>query len=324
MEAKQRPKLKERTTTEWMKIFSSLYSKTDSDRTPEQMWIAVMAHASTIGEDIRKYSIESLTTHAAHMFCWLCSFINRCNALPSDDVFSISEPLFGIVSVKYPGACGHCTDAVCSCDPKKIESVKDKAGKYALLLDRRKRDCTSFESYSIESYRTMFYDVFGRKLQIQTLENIGFHFLEEIGEAAVSVRQLSQLRKIASYNNTGIDSAFIKQLCSGESIVNNYLKFGRKDIMLDSKDPAMLKARLVNAKMDLIAEIGDSFSWFCAILNKQHAISEAIFDDPDKHKDIFPSLEQVLNKEYLDESGKALCPSCKSSPCKCAFYNVIC
>lgn len=312
-----------RPMTEWMKIFSELYSKTDTERNPEQMWIAVMAHSSQIGESIRRFAFESLQRSAAHTFCWLCSFINKCNAL-RDDVFAVDESLSGIVSLKYPCKCGHCKMSPCSCDPIRMDKEKDKSAAYAKLFGLRKNILASFEKYSIDQSKEVFYEIYGGRLHIQTLESIGFHFLEEIGEAAVRVRQLSQLRKIAQEKETGIDLDFLSKLSTVEGIVSEYSKstIKPKDIDYASRDVAMLKARLVDAKMGLAIEIGDSFSWFCAILNKLDSISKAIYDKPEDHSEILRPLEQVLKSEYLDEKGTPKCPSCLSNPCKCAFYNI--
>lgn len=285
------------------------------------MWIAVMAHTSKIGESIRKFSFESLLKSAAHTFCWLCSFVNKCNAL-QNDVFSIKESLSGIVSLKYPCACGHCKKNPCSCDPVSMEAKADKSAAYKELLGLRINYLASFEGYSIDQCKEVFYQIFGGKTHIQTLENIGFHFLEEVGETAVCVRQLSQLRKITKDTRTGIDLDFLEKLSTVEGIVENYAKYRKRDIDYASTSPDMLRARVVDAKMGLVVEIGDSFSWFCAILNKLSSISRSIYDQPDDHPEILRPLEQVLNSEYLDSQGKAKCPSCKNNPCKCAFYNV--
>jgi hypothetical protein len=321
MKAKESLEIKERSIKEWMDVFSELYSQADSERTPEQMWIAVMAHTSSIGESIRKVAFESLLNYAAHTFCWLCSFVNKCNAL-ENDIFSIDETLCGIVSLKYPLVCGHCKRKPCDCDAEKMEKEADKSASYAKLLDLRESILESFEGYSIDTGRKVFYEIYGGRVQIQTLENIGFHFLEEIGEAAVCVRQLSQLRRITENNSTGIDLDFLKQLLTVKGIVENYARYKKKDIDYASTEPDMLRARVVGAKMGLVVEIGDSFSWFCAILNKLDSISRSIYDRPEEHPDILRPLEQILNDVYIDSDGKAKCPSCKSNPCRCAFYNV--
>jgi len=308
---------------EWQKVFLELYSQADSNRTPEQMWIAVMAHTSSIGESIRKFAFENLLDSAAHTFCWLYSFVNKCNKL-ENDVFSITDSLCGIVSLMYPKVCGHCQENPCNCDPVSIEKKKDKSALYQDLLRRRKRALASFEGYSIKDGLEDFDDIYRGRIHIQTLENIGFHFLEEVGEAAVRVRQLSQLRKVTDDVNTGIDLTFLRELSTVEGIVKNYTKHEEslKHIDYSSRDPNMLKARLVGAKMGLVAEIADSFSWFCSILNKLDSISKSIHNNPERREPIIKPLEQVLNEVYFDSKGNAKCPSCKNNPCKCVFYNL--
>lgn len=310
-----------RSINDWAKIFSELYGEADSERTPEQMWIAVMAHTSQIGESIRRFAFENLLKSAAHTFCWLCSFVNKCNVL-RNDVFSIDETLPGIVSLKYPCVCGHCQTTPCSCDPVRMDREADKSAAYNKLLGIRKNILASFEGYSIDQSKEVFYQIYGGMTHIQTLETIGFHFLEEVGEAAVCVRQLSQLRKITEENIAELDLDFLKQISTIEGIVQSFTKYGKKEIVYASTEPDMLRARLVNAKMGLVVEIGDSFSWFCAILNKLDFIANSIYENPEKHKEILKPSEQALRDEYLDASNKAICPSCKKNPCKCAFYNI--
>jgi NTP pyrophosphatase (non-canonical NTP hydrolase) len=315
---------KDRTVKQWMEVFSELYSKTDADRTPEQMWIAVMAHTSSIGEAIRKSAFESLMDSAAHTFCWLCSFVNKLNKL-QDDIFSINETLCGIVSLKYPDVCGHCRKKPCACEPVSMEKKKDKSAEYGDLLDRRRRILTSFEGYSIDDSIRMFGEIYCGRIHIQTLESIGFHFLEEIGEAAVRVRQLSQLRKIADDPKTEVNLDFLRELTSVEGIVSNYAKYHEQiagGIDYASKDPNMLRSRIVDAKMGLVVEIGDSYSWFCGIMNKLDSISTYIYNEPEKHPEVVGPLEPVLTKIYFDAESKLRCPSCKSNPCACTFFNL--
>lgn len=234
--------------------------------------------------------------------------------------YNISAPIVGI---KYPHVCGHCQENPCKCDPLSMERKKDKSALYEALLRRRERAVDSFENFSIKDAMEEFDDIYSGRIHIQTLDNIGFHFLEEIGEAAVRVRQLSQLRRITDDESTGIDSAFLRELLTVEGIVENYTKHKKplKPIDYASRDPSILKARLVDAKMGLVIEIGDSFSWFCAILNKLGSISKSIRNNSKEREPIIKPLEQVLNEVYFDSDGNARCPSCNSNPCKCVFYN---
>jgi len=323
---------KNRSITKWMKDFKKLYADADSKRTPEQMWIAVMAHSSQIGESIRKFAFDDLLYSSAHTFCWLCSFVNKCNSL-QNDIFTIKETFSGIVSLKYPKVCGLCKRGLCECDPVKVEEPKDKAADYKELLDLRKEILKSFEDYDIENFQKVFGRIYGGRIHIQTIDNIGFHFLEEIGEAAVYIRKLGQLRKISDDCSTGIDLAFLNKLSTVENIVDNYYNYydliqkinstsreERARAVL-SREPRMLKARVVEAKMGLVVEIADSFSWFCSVLNKLYSISGSIRKKPED-KILLKSLEEKLNDEYIDGSTyKARCPTCKKNPCECVFYN---
>jgi hypothetical protein len=205
-----------------------------------------------------------------------------------------------------------------------MEGKKDKSAMYHNLLEIRSRCLASYNGFSIEDNCKDFSTIYSGRTHIQTLENIGFHFMEEIGEAAVCVRQLSQLREITKDSRTMIDVTFLRQLSTVEGMVSTYREINPpKDINYASTDPNMLKARIVDAKLGLVVEIGDSFSWFCSILNKLNSISESIYDDPKQHKEILQPLEDLLKIEYLDSSGRPRCPSCNSSPCKCVFYNVV-
>lgn len=315
-----------RSINDWGKIFENVYGQADSKRTPEQMWTAVMAHASSIGESIRKGAFESLLNSAVHHFCWLCSFVNKCNGLDNDDIFSIKDSLCGIVSLKYPCKCGYCRKNPCACDPVVMEGERNKSAEYKKLLEFRKLYLDSFEGYSVKDACEVFREIYSGRIHIQTLDDIGFHFLEEIGEAAFCVRKLSQLRTMADVSDTGIDRAFLGQLSSVEGIVENYAIHGPSkrtkiaNIDYASTKPKMLKARVVEAKMGLVVEIGDSFSWFCSILNKLDSILRSIYNRPEKYNTIKMPFEEVLIKEYFDPDGNARCPHCKSSICKCVFY----
>jgi hypothetical protein len=312
-----------RTTTEWAKIFSDIYSEADKERTPEQIWIAIMAHASVIGESIRTFSVEKLSKSAAHTFCWLCSFINKCNELKGD-IFSLEEPLYGVVTLKYPSKCGHCEADPCTCPAKKLDDEDNKSAKYSTLLEFRRPNLPSYSSWSIVNFLDTFRHIYEGRVHIQTLETIGFHFLEEVGEAAVAVRNLSQLRSLQEKNIEGLDPNLFDGLTTVEKVVNNYQEFVKdpKRIILTHKDPEMLKMRVIEAKMALIVEIGDTFSWFCGILNKMLAIEKSIWVKPDDHPDFkFQDLETALKIEYINEKGEPKCPTCGVSPCSCAFYN---
>ena len=296
---------------EWMSFFSKLYSKVDSKRTPEQLWIATMAHCSSIGESIRRIHFPDLLYYSAHTFTWLCSFINRCRK-EKDTVFSLYENLPGIVSLKYPLKCGHCESKPCCCHPTKMDSLKDKSAHYRKLLKARRGVIKSVEEYSISQWQDTFAEIYGEQIHILSLEAIGFHFLEEAGEAAKAVRALGQLANISAARIAGVNKAFLHQLTTVPGIVENYTQYYKKNVDYSSLAPEVIKWRLVNAKMELIVEISDTFSWFCSILNKLCSISEDC-------KFSIQTLEQKLRSQYI-RKGKPICPTCKKRHCSCIFY----
>jgi len=302
-----------RKISDWMRIFQELYSDPDLKRTPEQIWLAIMAHCSLIGESIRKVNFLDLLKNAAHMFCWLCSYVNKCNQT-KNSVFSFTEDLSELVSLKYPLVCGHCKEARCHCDPTIMDEKKDKAADYKELLRRRKGIFAAVQMYPIDEWQDAFQRIYSEQIHILTLESIGFHFLEEVGEGAMAVRMLSQLRKIVDARIGGIDIAFLNELITVEGIVENYRKYYKSEICYIKKEPDILKWRIVDAKMHMVIEIGDTFSWLCSILNKLRLISK------DNEFDL-PSLEKKLNEEYFDEAGNSKCPTCEKKPCLCIFFS---
>ncbi len=302
---------------EWMELFSNLYSHVDQNRTPEQIWITIMAHASSMGECIRTFSFKDLIGHAAHTFCWLCSFVNRIQKI-DDPVFRINETLCGMVSLKYPLKCGHCEKDECRCDPRRMDQTPDKPASYERLLGFRNDILAAVEGYKFPQWQNKFNDIFGGRIHILTLETIGFHFLEEVGEAAVGIRKLSQFKRIREARIQDIDDTFFGLLTTVPNIVKQYRVY-KRETSYTSKDSDMIKWRIVDAKMALVIEIGDTFSWFCAVMNKLDMISKSIVNDP-KQLSLL-SLEEQLRREYISQDGSIKCPTCGKCPCECVFYS---
>lgn len=307
---------KNRKINEWSNIFSELYSKADSKRSPEQLWIATTAHCSTIGELIRRMEFPELLKPASHAFCWLCSFINKCNQI-NDDVFSLNEQLCELVSLKYPGECGHCEKDPCQCNPIEMDAIQNKSARYERLLEERNKNIIAYREYTINDWKSTFQKIYGKRVYILTIEIIGFHFLEEVGEVSRAIRFLGQLRNITNKNYLGIDKSFINELTKVDSIVEKYKEYEeykQKTIkeIYTSEDPEILKWRIISAKMDLIIEIADTFSWFCSILNKLEFFSS-------KNNFHLQPLQEKLEEEYIDNNNP-ICPTCRTNPCSCLFF----
>jgi hypothetical protein len=307
----------ERSIAEWVEVYRQLYAEVDSRRTPADIWMAAVAHFAGIGEAIRRMHFADLMRSAAHAFCWMCSFWLACER-DQGTVFCLSDSFSEVVALKYPLVCGHCCAGPCGCDPAAMDKARGKAARYVELLQRRQEQKVGWAAYSVKTWQDTFARIYGRHIHMQTLESIGFHFLEESGEVMSSIRGLAQLANIASEGITGIDVELLNRLGSTEGVVHEYdacESIG--PIGYDSRDPHVLRARLVEAKIGMLVELADTFAWFCSILNKVGYIatncssSECPFTAN--------AFEARLAEEYLPE-GKPRCPTCHDCPCKCVFF----
>jgi hypothetical protein len=304
---------------DWTQAFANLYSQSDKGRTAEEFWIATMAHSSVIGETIRRLDYPELMTAAAHTFCWMCCYVDYCNKT-DDLLFHCKHSLCDIVFFKYPAVCGLCQESPCKCDAPKTDSKKDKAADYKKLLQKWK-GLRRMEGHTIEEWLDIFKPIYGGRIHLQTLESIGFHFLEEAGEEAKAVRQLVQMRSVLNSGIDGLDKKCLEDISEIEKLVEEYDKCekdkeGRPVIRMKSKDLKDVKARIVKAKMDFVIELADTFSWLCAILIKVLRFTEI---NKVSNSEIY-NLQIFLKKEYQASGSGLRCPTCDGSPCQCVFF----
>jgi len=111
----------------------------------------------------------------------------------------------------------------------------------------------------------------------------------------------------------------VNDLRTVSGIVEKYAEFKDQisEIDITSREPDIIKARIIEAKMGLVVEIGDTFSWFCAVINKLNAIMDTILEKPENK---LPHLESVLISDYMKD-GSPVCPSCDTNPCNCVFFS---
>ena len=305
------------TINQWMEIFRKIYEDVDSKRTPVQMWVAATSHFTAMGEAIRRMHFSDLMLAATHAFCWMCSFVMKCNS-EKGTVFTLNESFSALVACKYPLVCGHCHERPCHCNPKRMDEKSDKAARYQELLNLRAKLADAPDTYGVYQWLEVFNDIYGRLIHMLTLESIGFHFLEEAGEELTAIRSLMQLQRAPDENIEGIDKAFLTKLSTFGGVVELYEKYAGQKPETHKQDAEAIKARLVHAKVEMFIEFADTFSWFCSILYKIMSIAKNCKDDNCSF--VQPAFRERLLQEYLPE-GTPQCPSCKECPCKCVFYN---
>jgi hypothetical protein len=198
-----------------------------------------------------------------------------------------------------------------------MDAASNKGANYRKLLEQRKMLANAPDTYGLSQWLKTFNDIYGQNTHMLTLESIGFHFLEEAGEELTALRGLVQLKKVKDESLAGIDTAFLEKLATYEGIVELYEIHGTVKPETKKREPIAIMSRLVHAKMDMVTEFADTFSWFCSILNKTKSIAANCGENCQFAQDAF---QDTLNRVYL-RNGSPCCPSCDNSPCGCVFYN---
>jgi NTP pyrophosphatase (non-canonical NTP hydrolase) len=279
---------------DWEGTFEGLYGQANEGRPIEQIWVAVMAQCSELGEGLRKGNLQEILVEAADVFEWLCTFVS---ALRSGRAGVFREPfcLSRTVSLKYPGVCGRCYGVEgelddnklpepskrlslhCVCPPRKMEGTNDKPVAYgrAYRYNERANTALTFDEFTILDWQRVFDRTFERNAHFSTIEMIGYHFLEEAGEVAVAVRHLSQLRRAADIPEMtgllvewGTDVGKLAAYCDAHDLTRKE----KLDYTALGIDP--LLDRVAFGKIHVLLELGDMFSWLCSLLNKMEASVE--------------------------------------------------
>lgn len=307
----------EMTIQKWMEVFGTIYGEVDSRRSPTEIWVGATSHFSTIGEAIRRMHFADLMGAAAHAFCWMCSFVDACQKEQAT-VFALRDSFSSIVACKYPLVCKHCRESPCHCNPQSMDKVGNKGAQYKDLIQRRKLLDDAPNTYELSKWCGIFGTIYAQNTHLLTLESIGFHFLEEAGEELTALRGLTQLRYVLDEQLDGIDEAFLERLATCEGVVEVYDKCGSQKAISRGREPQAIAARLVRAKMDMITEFADTFSWFCSVLNKIVSIATNCRDGNCHFTG--RAFQEELASVYMP-NGTPLCPSCEASPCACVFFN---
>lgn len=174
-------------------VFHDLYGDENKRRTVFNIWLHIAEHASSVGEALRKDEIKEAFCATARVFGWFCSFVAKCYLdEDAESVFKIKKKLSKIVWNKYPRLCTVCTTFPCHCLTKKREIEKKKTiteGQKRIIQDARD---LGLPPNNLSGWAKMFKAIYGNYHYATTLECIGFHFLEEIGEVAKSIVDLQE------------------------------------------------------------------------------------------------------------------------------------
>jgi len=269
------------TIDEFVDIFLNIYGEIDQKRSIEQLWLQVVEESASIAEAVREIEYTNLTMHIADMFCWFCGFINKLKTEKRKE-FRIDDPLSLIIWNKFPNKCPFCQTHPCQCLLKREEIQGRTSEEKNRIYENVAKQAEATKNYRIKELNKlcdMFRCIFRPSYYVMPLEEITFHFMEEIGEVSEHIRKLTSL------------------------------SLGKKKGQNE----------LLKVKKDFKKEIADVFSWLCAIVIKLNYLLESnqkILDEfnyLDSQK-IEISFIDIVKKYYFKDS-KFICRTCKREKC---------
>jgi hypothetical protein len=325
------------TINEWADLFHRLYRRVDEHRRPEEFWLVTSSLLSEVGEAIRTTQYGDIVAAAGHAFAWMCAYVTHCRQ-SSDVLFRFNATLPETVALKYPIICGHCGGNPCRCDPVAIEAKRDKAARYTELRAFGRQIGVDWNKYSLGNWLEVFWGIYGTRTQLQSLETIGYHLIEEAGEESRAVRMLVDLRSVLGHGIEGVDEHLLNVLATPDGLVNEY-EASAKDLdkrysadpetdvfaklVLHSAHPVDIRARIIKSKMDAVVEFADTFSWLCSVLNKVRRICKdnEIFERFHDYDLLDVQLRDFYN--YNQDDHSITCYKCGHTSCICRFFPII-
>jgi len=275
---------------QWQNHVERIYGKRNASKPEEIIWFRVLENASKVAENLRRYRYGEGMQSLSHVFCWLCAFCIRTNR-------NIEE----IVWKKYPYVCPYCRKdrerAVksCTCPGHRMETEETPTHKKEMMINEEilknfRKIFNKNKPRSLDGWVRMFDRLYENSNYSASIEHIGFHLTEEVGEVGRVWRRKQEFEKRVQ-----------KGLEKGTDIKKARFQF----------------------EVDLDYEIADVFSWACALINKIRWIIEAAEDFGKSAIEIkiehrkpgyLPMPKVTLSRFVFDEYGEG-CPNCGEMIC---------
>jgi len=223
-----------------------------------------------------------------------------------------------------------------------MESKDDKSIPVISLHEKWVANQDTLRNFSISDWLKTFDGIYQNNTQLQSLSTIGFHLLEEAGEESRAIRHLVQLRDLSIQKKT-ITKEFIRNTGDVTTLICQYDKFHRevnefflkksyskvyrKRFYRKTDEEIFLKYRLLRAKMDLVNELADTFTWFSSVILKFLHMAKNMDKSKWFTKEIsldYDILDERIAKEYSlsieEEEKNPKCHSCDKTECECKYY----
>ena len=276
---------------EWVNEFAEIYGLVDIQRTPSDIWLLLMEDASKVAKNIRKEQYAESLNALAHVFCWTCAIVWRFMQ-PDLAESRTKTPLSIMIWNKYPIKSPDCGKEKCICPirrdelenlPKKKKKELETKIEKELAIDRARHEKIP---RTLDEFTDMFNTIYSGAHYPTPIENIAFHFMEEVGEVSSCIRDLREM-------------SHTKQVRKASKLIKN-LEREIADIV--SWTISLL------LKIDYILGAGNKFHQIYH-LNKKRIIRK---QTANLH------LSDIIWNAFQTPDGKSLqCPVCGERPCKC-------
>jgi len=267
----------------------------------------VFDHASKLGEAIRKDELDITFDELAELTNWLFSLVAKLggNKPGWESVFNINTKLSDMIWAKYPGICCHCLERNYSLKGKMPEQPYKPYQRCECLINypgveyrhdreeikQKRRDFARRVRFAkpktLAGMEKMFSTIYEANVAVWTIESIGFHLLEEVGELGRALIDLYTFR------------------------------------IEDEKGSTLIKTK----KDSLCDEIAETFSWICSLTAKLRQLFKSTDDyykSLVRVKEAETNLAQTIHLEWAiwkkyrhPDSYKYRCTYCGNSPCTC-------
>ncbi len=273
----------------------------------------VLDHASKLGEAIRRDHAAHILHELAESALWLFGFVAKLNDDKEgwEGIFNINTSFSEMIWGKYPGLCPHCFKRLyifkegkvagksiskkilgkcthCLTDYPRVETreeLPEELKKSARIKLKEFADETADAiPETLLGMEDMFNQVYESNVAISSLEDIGFHLLEEAGELGRAVIDL-----------------YTEKPASGKTMEERHLELCNE------------VAEVFAWMCSLSAKVRADATTFDEYRRGLHLLGS---DEERMAKDV--GLEQILWAWYWDSGSKRFrCPYCHNPACEC-------
>lgn len=164
-------------------MFKEIYGERNEDKLPEQVFLHLVEEAGELAEALRKDTLKEIVENLPDVYAWLCSFATHSGIELEKAVWK-----------KYPSVCPYCgksKNCICIAHMNYLPEEKREE-----ILEAW-RSKTENMPKTLEEWLDMFKKLYGDVNQVMHFSDVGFHFMEEVGEVAMAIR--NGTRKMLEY-----------------------------------------------------------------------------------------------------------------------------